>query len=97
MVVTIKNPILIHSQLVGMGKNNKKLQNKIIIIRGLIIAPAQQTAGTTLSKHNTRLTHTAHCAGSSASTTQDLHTQHIALAVVQAQHRTYTHSTLRWQ
>ena len=70
-------------------------------------------AGSTLSKHNTRLTHTAHCAGSSANTTHNLHaqhtalavvqtqhrtyTQHTALAVVQTQHRTYTHSTLCWQ
>ena len=48
--------------------------------------------GSTLSKHNTGLMHTAHCAGSSANTTQDLQTQHPALAVVQTQHRTYTHT-----
>ena len=50
-------------------------------------------AGSTLSKYNTGLTHTAHCAGSSANTTQDSHTQHTALAVVQTQHRSYNHST----
>ena len=50
-------------------------------------------AGSTLSKHNTGLTHTAHCTGSSAITTQDLHAQHTstALSVVQTQHKkTYT-------
>ena len=46
--------------------------------------------GSTLSKYNTGLTHTAHCAGVEQ-------IQHTALAVVQTQHRTYTHSTLRWQ
>ena len=44
--------------------------------------------------HNTGLTRMAHCAGSSANTTQDLHTRHTALAVVQIQHRTYTHGIL---
>ena len=32
------------------------------------------------------LTRTEHCAGSSANTTQDLHTPHTALAVVQIKH-----------
>ena len=40
-------------------------------------------AGSTLSKHNTRLTHIAHCAGSSANTIQNSHAQDTALAVVQ--------------
>ena len=106
----IEDPILIHSQLVGMDKNNKKQQSTKRIYHSPRIA---NCAGSTLSKYNTGITHTAHCTGSSANTTQDLHaqytvlavvqtqhrtyTQYTVLAVVQTQHRTYTHSTLCWQ
>ena len=92
----IENPVLIHSQLVGMGKNNKNS------IRGLVVAPSPRTAncaGSTLNKHNTGLTHTHHTSLAVVQTQHRTytHSQHTALAVVQTQHRIYTHSTLRWQ
>ena len=40
-------------------------------------------ASSTLSKHSTGLTHTAHYAGSGVNTIQNSHAQHTALAVVQ--------------
>ena len=40
-------------------------------------------AGSALNKQNTGLMHTAHYAGNSANTTQDLCTQHTALVVEQ--------------
>ena len=67
-----------------MGKNNKN--STIKIVRGLIVAPVGQTPLAllvTLSKHNTGLIVVL--------------TQHTALAVVQAQYRTYTNSILHWQ
>ena len=79
----IENSILIHSPLVGMGKIIKiaKLNNK----RTCHSPHTANCTGSTLSKHSTGLTHTAHCAGSSVNTTQDLHAEYTALAVVQKQ------------
>ena len=62
----IEDPILIHSQLVGLGKNNKN--SKIKIIRGLIVAPKRQTVLAVVQTQYSTYTHTAHCAGSSANT-----------------------------
>ena len=78
----IKDRVLIHSQLMGMGKIIKKLENKNNK-RTYHNPHTANCTGSTLSKHDTGLTRTAHCAGSSANTIQNLHVQHTALAVVQ--------------
>ena len=44
MAVMIEDPVLIHSQLVAMGKNIKNSKIKVIITGGLIVAYAWQTA-----------------------------------------------------
>ena len=80
----IEDLILIHFQLVAMGKINKKQKIKIIITRGLIGSPRMANcASSTFSKHSKVLIVVL--------------TQHTTLVVVQTQCRTNTHSTLRWQ
>ena len=97
----MEDPVLIHSQLVGMGKNNKKMK---IILKKRTYRSLHMTycAGSTQQQHaalavvqTQNRTYTAHCTGSST---------------VQTQNRTYTvhctgssgntkqdlHSTLHW-